>query len=356
MLTEDELSKPDPTQIFFKVDLPGKELMIDPGTVGTIASIGIKLYEILSKSKDNSDDHIVEWLSIIDYKLDAVLKELSDIKAELAKIEVMIGDIPLTQAENGIKDSIGRYYLNIDDLKEDPDNPETKSIFLDIYNHLQNDLRILFDNNSFFLLYEFVLAFTIQYEIACALKRSKGTKRAIIEKFLYFLKKAKEPGQKNSFGYILQVHRNTMRRLLEIYQELPNGQERQEYVSSSKDILNGPGEGKIKSEVITKIAYSFSITGSVQNGFNLTKSYIGEVDRRNSDGSSNISSNLEKTKNEIEARIQNKFNDFQNASNIYKEAEKNVAILKNIIRDIDSYIVLLEDLIQSLPAPVPANG
>lgn len=356
VLTEDEYSKPEPTQIFFKVDLPGKELMIEPATVVTIASIGLKLYEILSKSKDNSDDNIVEWLSTINYKLDSVLKELKDIREELIKIEIKIGEIPLINAESRMKDSINRYYLNIDDLKEDPANPVTKDIFTSIYSNLQDDLRSLFDNNSFYLLYEFVLAFTIQYEISCALKRSKGTKRAIIEKFLYFLQKAKDPEQEKSFGYILQVHRNTMRRLVEIYQELPNGQERQEYVSKREQTFNGPGEGWDRSEIITKIGYNFSIMGTVENGFTLTKNYIGEVDRRNSQGFSDISRDLEGTKNEIQARIQNKFNEFQNATRIYKETDKNVAVLKNILRDIDKYIALLENLVQSLTTPVPENG
>jgi hypothetical protein len=358
-LIENKYDKPLITDLFFKMDLSKSELMIDPATVGAIISVGKFLYETLSKSKNNNNDNIGNWILTIDHKLNELLREFEDIKEELRHIEILIDKIPLKDAENRLNASINVYYKNVFDLRQHLNDKANYEIFLNIYNNIQYDEHTT-QESSFCHLYKLVLAFIIEFEIACAFNLNKKTKLAIIYQLKYYLEKAKNNNEVGSYGQILQVHKNTLTKLTEDYQPF-NGQEIKEYFSRvttqydrgprrSKNEGGGGDNLSFTNSTISKIGYNYCITGNLENGFALESTYIGEIAQPVIilDNQRALSTNLEETKNSIKNSIQSKFSEYQSKSILYLEINKSIKYFEDIITDINNYVNLLEELISDL--------
>lgn len=353
-LVENKFLKPLNTNVFFETNLTNIELMIDPATIEAIITVGEFLYETLSKAKDNNSNNIGEWIKKIDYKVDKLLQEIEDIKQELKKIEILIYEIPLKNAEIRLNASINRYYLNVFDLRNSLNEPQNMLTFSDIYNEIQEDL-IIIQTNSFSHLYELVLAFIIELEIASVFNKNVGTKSAIINKFVNYLEKAKDIQTNGSFAQILQIHKNTLIKLFNNYKEF-NGIETGEYfITKSKRESHGgggkPGREGGGGEIeyidyyeIIKIGYNYNITGNPKDGFNITTTYIGEIGKRESNQKPTLGENVEVAKNLINQNIQSIFLGYQNKKLLYTEISKNVLHLEYIITDINKYIEILNTL------------
>lgn len=354
-LVENKFLKPLNTNIFFETNLTNLELMIDPATIEAIITVGEFLYETLAKAKDNNTNNIGEWIKKIDYKVDKLLQEIEDIKQELKKIEILIDEIPLKEAETRLNASINRYYLNVFDLKDSLEKPQNLSTFQSIFENIQDDVNTI-QNKSFSHLYELILAFIIQFEIASVFNKNEGTKLAIINKYTNYLEKARNIGINGSFAQILQVHNNTLIKLYNDYKDF-NGIETGEYFITREKRIFGPGgggkpgskEGGNADNFVTyyeimKIGYNYNITGNSKDGFNIATTYIGEIGKRESGQKPALSENIEVVKNAINQNIQSILLDYQNKNLLYTEISKNVLHLEYIINDINKYIEILNTL------------
>jgi hypothetical protein len=354
-LTEHEYETPTPHDIYFKANLPGKELMIEPGTVATIISIGKFLYDTFLQAKQKKQDNVGEWIIAIDYKLDKILRELVDIKEELRKLEILINELPFREKEGELDAYIYTYLSNVFELRTGSIDLRRGLFEGEIYPNLTIRRKIIQDH-SFAHLYKVVLAFIIEYEIIMVFHFTPYTKRLKLTELRDYLMRAKDVNVQGSYGQILQVHRNTLAKLVEDYLPI-SGQERREYAAKRKTIHYGPAEPKDFYELVSKIAYNYGITGSIDNGFQLNTNYIGEVDRNEvvSGKYSSLSGNLDETKNAILDVVRSRYASYQAKHELYQEIEKNVAHFESIVADIEKYLLVVDDLLADLSPGAPAQ-
>lgn len=354
-LTEHEYESPTPEGIFFKADLPGKELMIEPGTVTTIISIGKFLYDTFSQSGHKKQENIGEWIIALDYKLDKVLRELADVKEELRKLEVLVNELPFREKEVELDSYIYTYLSNVFELRTGSIDLRRELFEGNIYPNLTSRRKVIQDH-SFAHLYKVVLSFIIEYEILMVFRFTKHTKHLKLTELRDYLLRAKDVNEKGSYGQILQAHRNTLARLAEEFRPI-SGQERREYVVKRKVIHYGKMEPKDFYELVSKIAYNYHITGDVATGFNLEMNYAGEVEKREviSGSFSSLSDNQEATKNYIMDVIRSRYSSYQARYELYTEVEKNVKHFENMIADIDKYLLVTDGLLADLLPGAPHN-
>jgi hypothetical protein len=338
--------EPKLNKIYFKIDLPSKELMMGPEAIPVIIEIGKFLYDSFKKSKEGNNEQLGEWLTTANKKLDQILRDLEEIKNELKKIESLFGRIPLSISENNLDIEITKYYINVPSIRQNQ-NAANGGIFSGIYNVLQSAFIDIIGNGEFSYIYKLVLAFLIQYDILCAQGQTNGVKYQLIALLKSFLIRAKDETVDTSFGYILKIHKNTLTKLESDFRannfKFSDSCILEKYITPS-----GGGEGNTSIAKIAKVAIQITISGTIDTEFTLTAdNYIGPYEERTiayRDAQNMQDENS--VRGRLENQVQSHFNSFVNACLLHKEAVKNVDHFQSIIDDINHYLAELESLTQ----------
>jgi len=349
-LDENEIVHPKLNKFFFNPALPSNKMAMDPATVVKVVQVAKTLYDLLKKSKEKKKDDVGKWLLELDKKLDQILAELAEIQEQLKKIEELISKVPYLLAEHNLESNLRYYHMNIFDLKEKPDDIAIRSLFTSLYSSIQKDMLTITGKSAYYHLYDIILAFVVQYEIALCLDTSKYSKAALIEVTKAFLLQAKNAENDKSFGQILQININTRDRALEEFKPY-QGPLRRFCILEKRKIAGGGGGGDPEpTEYAWKIAratYEYAIQGDVSSEFTLVMNYLGLSEERwvyDSPDVDYVMTDEAGTKDAIVSDIHNIFSRFQDANGRYLKAQKNISHYEGIIADIDKYIALLDEL------------
>ncbi len=346
-LDDTGLTTPNPSKIYFKVDLPSHKLRIEAGTVIMIAKAAKDLYDIIQQSKEKKKDNVGDWLLTIDRKLDVILNELTEIKYELRKIEELIKNIHFDFAVKNLENNIRYFQMNIFNLKENPNDIATKNKFTNVNAELQIDMFEIIRQSAFYYVYDVILAFVIQFDLSYGLDNvSKYSKLNLIDITKSFLVRALDKNVKGSFGQILQINLNSKTKLSVDFQSYEGMLRRfcilEEYkVPSSKHDPGGDYSAKI-----ARVGFNYSITGDIESDFALTTSYIQPYEARwvNHKTETNGLFREQQTKEAITVDLNTIIGNFKAACQQYSEVSKNVDYYKGIVDDINKYLTVLDEL------------